>query len=264
LRQLAYKLANLLVRGPAIVLAGVVGWRFGFIAMAALMAAILPLHLWPLPRTEARKRGIRELLAVSLRPRWLAALAAVAAVVVLERRFGWLAGALRNIEVPFVRKVPVEGWIGIGLVLGLIVVAIMMGFPTAFTLMGLGMIFGYVAFWIPDQHWWANRVFDLVVQRAYGVMIKGAAQLPAHLYEAEPVPYVYGSGTSPAAPHVSGVAALMLQAAKEAIPEVTGPLIPKAVKDALVGTAERIQRLPVLQSAARAVDAFVAALRPST
>ena len=32
--------------------------------------------------------------------------------------------------------------------LGLIVVAIMMGFPTAFTLMGLGMIFGYIAFGI--------------------------------------------------------------------------------------------------------------------
>src|SRR3982751_6358061 len=30
--------------------------------------------------------------------------------------------------------------------LGLIVVAIMMGFPTAFTLMGLGMIFGFIAF----------------------------------------------------------------------------------------------------------------------
>ena len=30
--------------------------------------------------------------------------------------------------------------------LGLIVAAIMMGFPTAFTLMGLGMLFGFVAF----------------------------------------------------------------------------------------------------------------------
>ena len=54
--------------------------------------------------------------------------------------------------------------------LGLIVVAIMMGFPTAFTLMGLGMIFGYVAFWTAGQHWWENRIFDLIVQRTYGVM----------------------------------------------------------------------------------------------
>jgi TRAP-type mannitol/chloroaromatic compound transport system permease large subunit len=54
--------------------------------------------------------------------------------------------------------------------LGLIVVAIMMGFPTAFTLMGLGMIFGYLAFWSPGQSWWQNNVFDLIVQRTYGVM----------------------------------------------------------------------------------------------
>jgi TRAP-type mannitol/chloroaromatic compound transport system permease large subunit len=54
--------------------------------------------------------------------------------------------------------------------LGLIVVAIMMGFPTAFTLMGLGMIFGYIAFWIPGAPWLDNRVFDLIVQRTYGVM----------------------------------------------------------------------------------------------
>jgi TRAP-type mannitol/chloroaromatic compound transport system permease large subunit len=55
--------------------------------------------------------------------------------------------------------------------LGLIVVAIMMGFPTAFTLMGLGMIFGYIAFWDPAHHWWQNRIFDLIVQRTYGVMV---------------------------------------------------------------------------------------------
>jgi TRAP-type mannitol/chloroaromatic compound transport system permease large subunit len=54
--------------------------------------------------------------------------------------------------------------------LALIVAAIMMGFPTAFTLMGLGMIFGYIAFWVPGAHWWDNRIFDLIVQRTYGVM----------------------------------------------------------------------------------------------
>src|SRR5438045_7671230 len=54
--------------------------------------------------------------------------------------------------------------------LGLIVAAIMMGFPTAFTLMGLGMIFGYVAFFDPSAGLLDNRVFDLVVQRAYWVM----------------------------------------------------------------------------------------------
>jgi TRAP-type mannitol/chloroaromatic compound transport system permease large subunit len=52
----------------------------------------------------------------------------------------------------------------------LIVIVIMMGFPTAFTLMGLGIMFGYAAFYDPAVHFWDNRVFDLMVQRAFGAM----------------------------------------------------------------------------------------------
>jgi TRAP-type mannitol/chloroaromatic compound transport system permease large subunit len=54
--------------------------------------------------------------------------------------------------------------------LGLIVVVIMMGFPTAFTLMGLGMMFGFVAFYDPATPWLSNKIFDLMVQRAFGAM----------------------------------------------------------------------------------------------
>ncbi len=54
--------------------------------------------------------------------------------------------------------------------LGLIVIVIMMGFPTAFTLMGLGMVFGYIAFYNPAAGFLDNRVFDLMVQRAFGAM----------------------------------------------------------------------------------------------
>jgi TRAP-type mannitol/chloroaromatic compound transport system permease large subunit len=53
----------------------------------------------------------------------------------------------------------------------LIVVVIMMGFPTAFTLMGLGIFFGYIAFYDPSHTSLIdNRVFDLMVQRTYGAM----------------------------------------------------------------------------------------------
>jgi TRAP-type mannitol/chloroaromatic compound transport system permease large subunit len=54
--------------------------------------------------------------------------------------------------------------------LTLIVVVIMMGFPTAFTLMGLGIFFGFIAFYDPTQSWAHNRVFDLMVERTYGAM----------------------------------------------------------------------------------------------
>lgn len=56
------------------------------------------------------------------------------------------------------------------LMLCLIVVVIMMGFPTAFTLMGLGMFFGFIAYFKSHQFWWENGVFDLMVQRTYGAM----------------------------------------------------------------------------------------------
>jgi len=62
-----------------------------------------------------------------------------------------------------------DGALGLAM-LGLIVVVIMMGFPTAFTLMGLGMFFGFYAFYDPSEPWWDNRVFDLMVQRTYGAM----------------------------------------------------------------------------------------------
>ena len=56
------------------------------------------------------------------------------------------------------------------LMLGLIVVVIMMGFPTAFTLMGLGMFFGFFAYHRAGESWADNHIFDLMVQRTYGAM----------------------------------------------------------------------------------------------
>ncbi|HUR90322.1 MAG TPA: TRAP transporter large permease subunit [Ramlibacter sp.] len=52
----------------------------------------------------------------------------------------------------------------------LIVVVIMLGFPTAFTLMGLGIMFGFIAFHDAAVPFWKNQIFDLMVQRAYGAM----------------------------------------------------------------------------------------------
>src|SRR5688572_1949501 len=56
------------------------------------------------------------------------------------------------------------------LMLALIVVAIMLGFPTAFTLMGMGVFFAWLAYRSVNPALAANQVLDLMVQRAYGVM----------------------------------------------------------------------------------------------
>ena len=62
-----------------------------------------------------------------------------------------------------------NGHLGL-LMLGLIVVAIMLGFPTAFTLMGLGTMFTWFAYHSVDPSTAVQKTLDLMVQRAYWVM----------------------------------------------------------------------------------------------
>jgi TRAP-type mannitol/chloroaromatic compound transport system permease large subunit len=56
------------------------------------------------------------------------------------------------------------------LMLALIVVGIMMGFPTAFTLMGMGVFFGWLAYHSVNPALAQRQILDLMVQRAYFVM----------------------------------------------------------------------------------------------
>ena len=58
------------------------------------------------------------------------------------------------------------------LMLALVVVAIMLGFPTAFTLMGMGMLFTFFAYHSGDQSAGGAilQTLDLMVQRAFSVM----------------------------------------------------------------------------------------------
>jgi TRAP-type mannitol/chloroaromatic compound transport system permease large subunit len=62
-----------------------------------------------------------------------------------------------------------NGHLGL-MMLAMIVVAIMLGFPTAFTLMGMGVFFAWLAYRSVDPHLAVTQVLDLMVQRAYGVM----------------------------------------------------------------------------------------------
>ncbi len=56
------------------------------------------------------------------------------------------------------------------LMLALVVVAIMLGFPTAFTLMGMGVFFGWLAYRSVNPALANQQILDLMVQRAYSVM----------------------------------------------------------------------------------------------
>ena len=56
------------------------------------------------------------------------------------------------------------------LMLALVVVAIMLGFPTAFTLMGMGVMFAWFAYRSANPDLAVHQTLDLMVQRAYAVM----------------------------------------------------------------------------------------------
>jgi TRAP-type mannitol/chloroaromatic compound transport system permease large subunit len=62
-----------------------------------------------------------------------------------------------------------NGHIGL-LMLATIVVTVMLGFPTAFTLMGMGVIFAFIAYMRVDGRLAWHQTLDLMVQRAYAVM----------------------------------------------------------------------------------------------
>ncbi|MDP2861295.1 MAG: TRAP transporter large permease subunit, partial [Desulfobacterales bacterium] len=62
-----------------------------------------------------------------------------------------------------------NGHLGL-LMLALIVVAIMLGFPTAFTLMGMGTMFAWFAYYSANPATAVQQTLDLMVQRAYWVM----------------------------------------------------------------------------------------------
>src|SRR5687767_10795212 len=62
-----------------------------------------------------------------------------------------------------------SGHLGL-LMLALIVVTIMLGFPTAFTLMGMGVFFAWLAYRSVNPQLAPAQVLDLMVARAFGVM----------------------------------------------------------------------------------------------
>jgi len=55
------------------------------------------------------------------------------------------------------------------LMLGLFIFIIMLGYPIAFTLMAMGVSFGFYAYFVPGQEMFDNRVFTLLVQKTFEV-----------------------------------------------------------------------------------------------
>src|SRR5512136_1702630 len=89
-----------------------------------------------------------------------------------EALFGFSIMAVVVIAVFWMLPSPSQmtnGHLGL-LMLAMIVIAIMLGFPTAFTLMGMGTTFCFFSYYSVNPNTAVAHTFDLVSQRAYAVM----------------------------------------------------------------------------------------------
>jgi TRAP-type mannitol/chloroaromatic compound transport system permease large subunit len=73
------------------------------------------------------------------------------------------------------------------MMMGIFLFLVLLGFPIAFTLLAMGVAFGYYAYYNPEtmNTIFDNRVFDLVVQNTYTVMDN-------QCFDSCPIIFIYG------------------------------------------------------------------------
>lgn len=124
-RAAAFKISVVLVGGPLIYVCAKLGWTVGLLIAAVIMALLLALHVWLLPRSEQPRRPWTELAKLASW-RTLPLLVAAALLFVLEYRWALgtellLAWQQLEVQAPWLASVGVGGWVGLGLLLMLLV-----------------------------------------------------------------------------------------------------------------------------------------------
>lgn len=118
-RAAAFKIAVVLVSGPLTYVCAVLGWTTGLLIAAGIMALLLGVHVWLLPRSEQPRRPWTALAKLASW-RTLPLLATAALLFVLEHR--WALGTALQFrwerlaaKIPWIAKLGVGGWVGLGL-----------------------------------------------------------------------------------------------------------------------------------------------------
>lgn len=130
-RAAAYRVAMLFVSGPLLMLMGKIGWFWGLLLTAVLMAGLFFLHRWLLPVVETSIRPIRHLLRALLSPTLVWTLVGITSAIVLVR-FATHTEAAEHVatwvksELPMVAHLGLDQWIGIGLLVALLVLLAML------------------------------------------------------------------------------------------------------------------------------------------
>lgn len=128
-RAAAYRIAMLVIGGPALALCAVAGWTVGLLVTAIAMALLTAYHVSFLPVAERRKRSWIELARAAASWRSVPLVVAGLALFYLEHR--WALGTALQFELrdllaraPILARIGVGGWIGLALLVVLVGLAL--------------------------------------------------------------------------------------------------------------------------------------------
>jgi len=125
-RVMAYRIAMMTGTGVVVTIGAVSTWQWAYLASAGMLGILFAYHFLLLPRVEVSQRPIRQCIMPLVHLRRLALLALAVFIVLAFRwslSYGWHT-TLKS-HVPFFARISVSGWIGIGLLILLALMALL-------------------------------------------------------------------------------------------------------------------------------------------
>jgi PAT family beta-lactamase induction signal transducer AmpG len=121
-RVMAYRIAMMTGTGVVVTVGAMLGWFASYLASAVLLFLLAFYHFTFLPRVEKEKRPVRDLLKVILDRKFLIIFVIVVLLIIglltFREKFRSAAAG-----VPLLVRISLSGWIGIGLLVALILLA---------------------------------------------------------------------------------------------------------------------------------------------
>ncbi len=121
-RVMAYRIAMMTGTGVVVTVGATLGWFASYLASAVLLFLLTLYHFTFLPRVEKEKKPFRELLKLFLEGNFLVVLVIVVLLIIGLVTF---REEVQNAvaRIPLLQRISFSGWIGIGLLLALVLLA---------------------------------------------------------------------------------------------------------------------------------------------
>jgi len=124
-RVMAYRIAMMTGTGIVVTIGAVSTWRLAYLSAAGMLAILFIYHFFLLPRVENPQRPIHQCLRPLVHLK-RAMILVLAVLMILALRWSLSYGWYENLKnhLPFLGRVRVSGWIGIGLLILLALMAL--------------------------------------------------------------------------------------------------------------------------------------------